>query len=450
MRIRSIFAAATAAALALLLSACVPGTAGAGDAPSSAPAKKLTAEDVKALGGVTLTMQDFGDLPALDNALKKVISSFEADYPNVSIERSTRPFDAYSDTLRLNLASNDAPDVFQLATTRELIKGKLIRPLDDYYKAYGWDEGIPANVDRLLRISEDSSTVGEGPRWGGMLGGNIVVVYYNKSVLKSLGLSVPKTYSEFEDSLAKAKDAGVTGIQLGNAEAFPGGHVIYAIQSALGDQHESLDWFTGKKGATYVTDSNLEAATDLQSWVKNGYLPEGVNGVAVATAREAFVAGEGLYNIGTSYLMGGFSSKLGADLGAFVLPGKNGNDSPSATGTAGDQFGISTASKHADLAAYFLNYMADSRFAGDFAAAGYLPYDASRYTPPADAPGIKDVVDEFQQVTKADGFVPFPDNATPSMGTVTGPQTQSLIGLSTDPEAYLDAIQSNWSAFYSK
>ena len=60
-----------------------------------------------------------------------------------------------------------------------------------------------------------------------------VIVYYNKDKLKSLGLSVPTNFAEFENALKVSKDAGELPIALGGADGWPIIHVWGLVEGAL-------------------------------------------------------------------------------------------------------------------------------------------------------------------------------------------------------------------------
>ena len=48
----------------------------------------------------------------------------------------------------------------------ELVKAGLILPLDEYAKAYGWDESYTPETLQQFEWSEDGQSFGEGTLWG--------------------------------------------------------------------------------------------------------------------------------------------------------------------------------------------------------------------------------------------------------------------------------------------
>src|SRR6202042_3352647 len=65
-----------------------------------------------------------------------------------------------------------------------------------------------------------------------------IEVYYNRALLKQLGVGVPATLTAFTSDLAKAKQAGITPIALGNQEQTGITQPLYSVMNALGNQSD--------------------------------------------------------------------------------------------------------------------------------------------------------------------------------------------------------------------
>ena len=90
-------------------------------------------------------------------------------------------------------------------TDAQLVKAKLIIPLDKYVKKYGWDKLYAPSTWGMFRWTPDGKSFGKGPIWGIAQTGQNVVVFYNKKKFRQAGLIPnrwPSTYAGFEAMLA--------------------------------------------------------------------------------------------------------------------------------------------------------------------------------------------------------------------------------------------------------
>ena len=131
----------------------------------------------------------------------------------------------------------------------ELVKAKLLRPLDDYAKVYGWADRYSPTLLDLNKFSPDGKEFGSGDLYGLSQMGEIVGVYYNKEKVPT----PPTTLAEFEASLQEAKDAGETPIMFGNLEKWPGIHNFESVLGQFADKQAVRDFVFAKEGASFDT-----------------------------------------------------------------------------------------------------------------------------------------------------------------------------------------------------
>ncbi|GAA1567562.1 extracellular solute-binding protein [Kribbella karoonensis] len=428
-----------------------PGSSSAGKPDQPATIKKLTPDEVRALGDVTLTMTDFDPAgQGLGAALDKLVAQFHAAYPNVTVHRTSKDFNSYSKTIKLTLSEADAPDIAQanVVMARTLVPAGLVRPLDGYYDAYAWRSRYPSSVLDLLRAKPDGKTLGDGKYWGQAIGGNMVGVYYNAATLKKLGLSVPRTYGEFERDLQVAKDNDVLPVQLGNLEQWPANHVLSTLMNVTEDPQVVRDWIRGKPGATFETPGIVAAAQTLRDWEQKGYLPANANGVTNDRSIADFGAGQGLFYITGSWQIPRISAALKDDGGFFLLPPKTAGGPAAATGWLANPYTISAKSRKADLAAFFLDYLGGPAGTTTAVAGGFLPF--------GDLPAgfrqsrtASDVTAAWRAAIKDNGLVPYLDFATPSLGDAAFPAIQSVMAGKLQPTAFAHTVQENWNDYHS-
>src|SRR5437867_5759331 len=152
----------------------------------------------------------------------KLSEEFTKQYPNVTWDIKQDQFtNLMSSTPRL-LAGDNPPDLIRLPSMVTLVKDGLLKKLDDYVTAFGWDK-FPAAQLAQNRVASDG-TRGSGSLYAAGLNYSLTGVFYNKKLAQQIGMTAaPTTVAEFEDLLAKAKTAGVQPIMMSNATASGGG-----------------------------------------------------------------------------------------------------------------------------------------------------------------------------------------------------------------------------------
>lgn len=427
--------------MSLAVAACAPkaaSTDGGNAQPSS------VSSDVASQGPITLRFLDFEEG---DDAtyVKKAISGFEQQYPNVKIERTEQSFDQVMSTLNLRLADPNGPDVATInngwQSMGTLSKAGLILNLDKYAELYGWRDQMSSTMQRQLEFTPDGKTMGEGSLYG-TPGARLTTVglYYNKKLLADAGVKVPTTYAEFEAALAAVKAKGETPIALGTQEKTYATNPLFAVQSLLGKPQSINDFVYGAGGTTLAQTGLGDAAAKLQGWEKAGYFNSGYAGLDFDGGKKVFTDGKAAFHFDYSGALVG----TGADpteFGRLQLPQPDGGAQTS-VGAASAVFGISAKTKYPDAAAAFLNYL-DSQPMNDLAVQdGYLPIRTSTTQPKAGV--FADEVSGAAAVSKDDGFLPFFDWASPEMLDVIGGQVQLILAGRSTPDTLVTQGQKSY------
>jgi raffinose/stachyose/melibiose transport system substrate-binding protein len=445
-RTRRAAVAALVGALGLLAAACTPGSENAGAPP---PADRAVQTDIAALGPVTLTVWDQEVRGGQNEQMERLNAAFQERYPNVTIERVSRSFDDLATTLRLALSGNDAPDVVQANNGRAdmgafVAAGQLL-PLRPWAEVYGWDQRYPESVRQYVSYTPDGKVFGEGEMYGLPQVGEVVGVYYNPAELQRLGIAVPGTWEEFEAALATAKAAGTTPLQLGNVEGWPALHVFGTLQNQLVAPEQITELAFGRKGASWVTPENTQAAQALTRWAQAGYFNEGVNGIDDNQAWQAFARGESPFLIGGTWYAADLEAAMGQNV-RFMPPPPPAGRPVSATGGTGLPFAITSASDAPDAAAAYLDFITNADAMAVLTETGNLPVvDTAAQTPP---PGLsQDVFAAFAAVADGGKLLPYLDYATPTMGDTMGAALQDLLAGEQPPEAFLTTVEADYAAF---
>jgi raffinose/stachyose/melibiose transport system substrate-binding protein len=406
-------------------------------------------------GPITLTIWDQESGPP-SRVWDQLNAEFEAKYPNVTIKRVNRDFGELKTLLKLSVSGPHAPDVVEAnqgwPDMGQLVKAGLLVPLDNYAKAYGWDKKVSGNVRAVSTWSPDGKEFGTGDLFGYTTMGEIVGVYYNKTLMSQLGISgVPTTFAEFEQDLATAKAHGVTPIQFGNTDGFPGIHEFATIQDQMAQTSYLTDLILGtqKDALSFDTHENVQAATTLQDWGQSGYFTSGFGGGGYDNSVANFADGQGLFMITGNWIVG----DLGADntnFGFFPLPPMTAGGQPVATGGAGFPLAITVGSQHPDAAAAYIDWMNNDHAAELLLKAGQIPL-ASGVGESSVEPGtvLADVVQTASTVSKANGIVPYEDWATPTFYDTLSAGVQELMGMRVTPQQFVGDAQRDYSDFQS-
>jgi raffinose/stachyose/melibiose transport system substrate-binding protein len=460
-------------ALVALAAGCVPGSAPvtppasappAASAPEGAPSTAASAAPSSSAAAavptfdtttpVTLTEWDTENEPGPSSEMDALNAAFHAKYPNVTIKRTTKAFDDYVATIKLAASAPDAPDIFQgnegYSVDAELVKAGLIAPLDDPSKAYGWDTrfGSPQTLD-VLRWSTDGTKWTQGPLWGIAQKAEVLGVFYNKQTMQKLGLSVPTTFDEFQQTLAASKAGNVAPIVVGGLDGWPLGHIFMMLQAQNEDPQKIAAWTFAEPGATFDDAGTQQAATIMQDWATKGYFEKGFLGVNQPNAAGRFAKGEGLYFLTGPWENGTFTP-MGANVGWFPLPGASAGAATPTTGSLSIPYHISSKSKHADIAAAWIDFITSPQAADTVASKGDLPAaplaDPSAVDPSS---SLAAIIKGFEDKSAGGLLTPYLDWATDTMGDTLFGGLQKLTGGKVTPAQFTTEVQADWAKAHS-
>ncbi|CCH76044.1 putative Sugar ABC transporter substrate-binding protein [Nostocoides japonicum T1-X7] len=445
---RTFLGLALAGAAAVPLASCAPGGGGSSSATTSAGASVTT--DASALGNVTIAQMDtWTDKTSLQAQwIVKVNAAFTQKYPNLKVKRTSGTFDDINKTLKLKLSDPSAPDVVPANNGWQgigtLAKAGLIKNLTPWVAAYGWDKRIPATIARQHQVTPDGKSIGKGDFFGiPMAQGGFITIYYNRSKLAKLGVSVPTTFDAFQDALAKAKAGGEIPMMIGTQDQWLSTTTLFALMCNYAETQKISDFVYGV-GGTAADTGMKEAATTYQAWAKAGYFPKNFAGTPSADSGTAFVGGSGVFYFYYSDSLPFQTEAKSNAFGTFLLPTQG---DLRAVGASNQNFSIASNSKHADAAALWLDFVS-SRAAGELAVqTGIMPFLDTFEATADTGPLLKDELGELAGVQKSDGFVPYFDWATPTMLDTMGAQCQLLLAGKITPEQLVAACQKDYDAF---
>ena len=422
-----------------------PTAAPPSDQPTASPSESTAA--VPTCGTDPVTMNAYFetgfDLPF------KLSEEFTKQFPNVTWDIKQDQFtNLMTSTPRL-LSGDNPPDLIRLPSMVSLVKDGLLKNLDEYATAFGWDEFPPAQLAQN-RVAEDG-TRGSGSLYAMGLNYSLTGVFYNKEKAEAIGMTdAPTTVAEFDDLLAAAKGAGEQPIMAWNASASGGGLAfpLQNLMAAYGPTEPINDWIFQKPGATIDTPTNLTAAEHLQQWVQAGYFPEDANAIEYTDANARFGDGEGVFMFNGDWQNAVYDTDLPGNVGFFVFPPAEASGNVAAM-SAPLTYGIATNAANADCAAFFFNWVATNETARqiDVTVGGSNPGGPTDLAVPAAAEGsvTNETLAAGAEVAKDNGAMDFIANATGSIfAQGWTPELQKLVGGRQDAAGLLKAVQAEY------
>jgi raffinose/stachyose/melibiose transport system substrate-binding protein len=384
---------------------------------------------------------------------KNLADEFTKQFPNVTWDIREDQFAVITQNAP-RVLSDDPPDLMRLPQVSELVKDGVLKNLDGYAKAFGWDKW-PASQLEQMQVSSAGER-GSGPLYAMGLNFSMTGIFYNKKLATRIGMAgPPATLAEFDTLLQKAKDAGITPIDQFNGGATGGlAFPLQNLMTSYGDAGPINDWIFQKAGATIDTATNQQATQHLEKWIKAGYFASDVNSLDYATMMSRFIGSEGLFMFNGDWESGNLDKQMAGNVGFFLMPPVQAGAKQAAM-SAPLTYGISSKAKNADCAAFFLNWVATNQQARDIA----VKVGGSHPMGPAEAYMPEVAKDTVTASTLAAGAIIGKDNgAMDFIANATGaiyakswtPQLQKLVAGQQTSAGLLTSVQKDYETQVKK
>lgn len=428
------------------LAACsTPG----GDAPATTSA----APTASALptGPVELVVDDI-EGASRDAAMVAINAAFQAKYPNVTIKRIKSAFGDQQTKQPLTMAGPNPPDVVEIAVGNaafaKMGNQGLIANLDAFATQYKWPDRFAKSLLDQARF-DSSGQILKGPLYGIYQVEDVVGVYYNKKKLADLGLSVPKTFDDFQAALDKAKSAGETPMMLGNLDSWPAAHVHSILLNRSVNADDINGWTFHTKDVSWNTQPFIDVATAFQKWGVGGYFEKDFNALGYDDATKRFTGGEGLFLPAGTWITQSVKDQMGANAG-FFLVGPDAGRPAQVLGGQGQFWGIGGKSKNQQFAAAYLDFITSDEAGKILVDNGSVPGFHMSQAPSIPDGVFKDVYDAIQLANSTYAITAFEDTATPSMLNTRGAGFQKLLVGKMTPQELTKSFQDDYDKAKAK
>jgi raffinose/stachyose/melibiose transport system substrate-binding protein len=327
---------------ALTLSACSAGSLGSSSGSSGAASN------------VTITyLVDNGDTTVV--TAKAQVAAYNALNTGVTVKLDTRPAGTDGDNaVKTKLATGDMAEVFSYNS------GSLMAALDPAKNL------VPLTNEAYMSTFEDSfktAVTYKGQIYGipngTALGGGIL---YNKKVFASLGLSIPKTWTEFMANNAKIKAAGIDPVIQTYGDTWTSQLFVLAdFHNVTAAQSDWADKYTANQ-AKYVNQPALAGFQRLEAVSKAGYLNKDFASIKNTQGLQDLVKGTGAQYPMLTFTISNYvtmSDDAAQNIGFFAQPGDDASKFGLTTWTPGGTY-IPTTTKgdKLDAAKKFVTWMA--------------------------------------------------------------------------------------------
>jgi raffinose/stachyose/melibiose transport system substrate-binding protein len=415
--------------------------------PASASGKTTAAVAKPGCGKAPVTMNAYVETGFPDPI--DLMNLFHKQFPNVTWKIRQDAFATITQNAPLVLNGPNPPDIMRLPQVSGLVKDHLLKNLDGYFKAFGWNR-FPASQLAQVRMPSSGRPRGTGSLWAFGLNYSLTGVFYNKTLAAKAGIkSPPTTLAQLDADLAKAKAAGLTPIVQFNGGATGG--LLFPLQQLMaiyGPPAPINNWIFQKPGANIDTRSNLQAMTHLQGWIKAGYFNSDANATDYPTMMSKFEHNAGVFMFDGDWESGNLDKLMPRKVGFFLMPTLKAGQ-PHTAMSAPLTYGIAAKAPHADCAAFFFNWVATNPAARklNVQVGGSNPGGPPSLAIPVQKKGslIAQTLAAGKVVAKANGAMDFIANATGAIYAQSWtPEVQKLFAGQESPAGVLKKVQSDY------
>jgi raffinose/stachyose/melibiose transport system substrate-binding protein len=438
----------------LIAVATALGAAACGSSSAATPAAGPTS------GQITLTVQNGdGGETALLAGYAKLNRAFEAQHPGVTIDFVTKNFTDLVNTLKLQLSGSNPPDLTQVnegySSMGQLISDNLLLNLNSDATKYGWNSRQSTTLLAMDgRFSADGKTMGSGPLWGVAATGAWVGLFENTKVARSLGITAaPTTFAKLQNDLAIAKRHHVIPLQYGSTDGGESAWLLATLLEAENSPQQLLNIVDAKAGTTMTSAPVLAVANTIKTWSDDGYFTPGWSAYSNSDVLSKFLAGQGLFDLNGSWnvpLPG--KAAVTSKITMIPFPTVAGGTTPSGVATGDLAWSIPAKSRHAALAAEYLNFITSAQSATTWISAGNVPAttpaDLQAATSAAHLTGASaDAVAGWQAILTKGTALPYVDWSTPTFYTTIQSSVEELAGNKITPAAFAAKLQADYGPF---
>ncbi len=317
---------------------------------------------------VTLKMWSIAVAGGLTNAAElAMVDRFNKAHKDVQISLSLIQNDDFKVQSQIAIAAGQAPDIFQTwggGVLQSYVSAGIAREVN-----------FGASLSKFAPGALAPATF-NGKHYGVPVSLASVFLWTNVDLLKANNAPTPDTWANFLQDCKVLKAAGITPVQVGNKDKWPGAFWMDYLVMRIGGASEFGNAFNQVNGAKFTDAPFVQAGQAIADAVSANCFEAGVNGNAydqslIGTSQAAMQL-QGDWNLGgLKQVDPDLTAKSIRPLAFPVVEGGKGVATDFLGGT-GEAFAISAkAPPQADAA--LVEMLSGDQFGKDLAAAGVLP-----------------------------------------------------------------------------
>lgn len=278
----------------------------------------------------TLTIWTY-DQAERDNLIQQEM--FEKLYPNVEFDVVFIPQEQFANKVIASATSQTGPDILWInpAYTQAFADAGVVYDLTDNWAGYEDADQFPESV-----VNKANGSIYSVQTYS-----NLNALWYNQTILDSLGLEVPTTLDELEDALIAATDAGHLGLEIPGTPGIEGEWISKPFFTGYGvDDYAEL----GEPGTQEMFER-------LSGWVSDGLINKADLNLSQGDGVKRFLEGNTAFFVGGNWLL---SEGDTATFDWGVVPMPAGPDGPGIVYLGGQAEAVGAFSTNPALAWEFL------------------------------------------------------------------------------------------------
>ncbi len=283
-----------------------------------------------------------------EKPLIRIIEGFQKKYPNVEIEYEIK-YENYYNVLATAIQAGEAPDLFWTNGTATPQMKKYVEE-DALYELTDIVDYSDLEAESLA-----IATIGEKRYSVPWMSFDTRACYYNKDMFEQMGLTVPKTFEEFEKLLETIKENGKIPISLAGSSTWEILFFLEPLMAAMEPEYtRSLSTYKSQAAAPNVGNVLNKAL----EWADKGYFGDGYMWVDGRDGQNlAFTMEDAAMTVSGSWFITAFQeNNPQLNFGAFQIPTREGTSAM--VGVYANGFSMYKGTRNEAAALAFMNYCA--------------------------------------------------------------------------------------------
>jgi raffinose/stachyose/melibiose transport system substrate-binding protein len=212
-----------------------------------------------------------GEADAQYVPIQDAIARFNAAHTDVQVEATVITNDDFKTQISIAAAAGETPDMFQTwggGQLQDFIDAGVVREITE----------LSGETEAKFAPAALSPSTFNGKHYAVPLDLAAVFLWTNTTMFEENNLELPTTWENFIAACKGLSAAGITPVQLGNRDKWPGAFWLIYLTDRIGGNDVFLSAFNREEGFDFNNPAFIEAGAKIQEAVNAGCFEEGYNG----------------------------------------------------------------------------------------------------------------------------------------------------------------------------